>query len=56
MRISFEVPKGFMACGVSMVYSDEEGIHMYSTTVALDEVAGEKVVTLPKVEVNDNDI
>ena len=56
MRISFEVPKGFMACGVSMVYSDDEGIHMYSTTVTSEEVAGEKVVTLPEVEANDNDI
>lgn len=56
MKISFEVPKGFMACGITMVYSDEEGIQMYSTTVSLDEVAGEKVVTLPEVEVNDNDI
>jgi len=55
MKISFEVPKGFMACGISIVYGDEEGIQMHSTTVTLDEVANEKVVALPEVEVEKND-
>lgn len=60
MKISFEVPKGFRACGITMVFDDEDGLHMYSTTVTLDEVAGEKVVMLPdekteRVEVNKND-
>ena len=43
------------------MFDDKEGIHMYSTTVTIDEVAGEKVVTLPradtyKKEVNMNDV
>ena len=61
MKISFEVPVGFRGCGITMVFDDKEGIHMYSTTVTIDEVAGEKVVTLPragtyKKEVNMNDV
>lgn len=60
MKISFEVPRGFKGCGITMVFDDENGVNMYSTSVTLDEVAGEKVVTLPrndtyKVEVNTND-
>lgn len=60
MKISFEVPRGFKGCGITMVFDDMDGIHMYSTTVTLDDVAGEKVVTLSKadtyeVEVNGNE-
>lgn len=60
MKISFEAPKGFRACGITMVFDDEDGLHIYSTTVTIDEVAGEKVVTLPRekterVEVRKNE-
>lgn len=60
MKISFEVPRGFRGCGITMVFDDDNGVNMYSTTVTCEEVAGEKVVTLPrndtyKVEVNRNE-
>ena len=61
MKISFEVPRGFAGCGITIVFDDENGIQMYSTTVTCEEVAGEKVVTLPRndayrAEVNKNDV
>ena len=48
MKISFDVPNGFLGCGVTMVYEDADGLKMYSTTITPDEVAGDKVVALPR--------
>ena len=48
MKISFEVPKGFLGCGLTMVYENEHGLNMYSTSITPDEVAGGKVVNLPR--------
>ena len=55
MKISFDVPNGFLGCGVTMVYEDETGMKMYSTSVTPDEVAGDKVVALPRWENADED-
>lgn len=50
MKISFDVPNGFLGCGITMVYEDENGIKMYSTSITPDEVAGDKVVVLPRAK------
>ncbi len=48
MRLNFELPEGFVACGVTMVFQDETGMNIYSTSITPDEVAAEKVITLPR--------
>ena len=53
MKISFDIPKGFLGCGVTMMYEDAQGFHMYSTTITPDEVGGEKVLTIPRKEKDD---
>ena len=50
MKISFDVPNGFLGCGITMVYEDDNGIHMYSTSVTPDEVVSDKAVVLPRQE------
>lgn len=48
MKISFDVPKGFLGCGITMIYNDaENGLCMYSRSITPDEVAADKVLTLP---------
>ena len=48
MKMSFDVPEGFLGCGLTMVYENEHGLNMYSTSITPDEVAGDKVVKLPR--------
>ena len=49
MKLCFEVPDTFMACGVTLIYDDgARGYAMYSSSVTADEVAGEKVLVLPR--------
>ena len=55
MKISFDVPKGFLGCGVTMVFEDENGVNMYSTAITPDEVASDNVVVLPR-KGNDDDV
>lgn len=50
MKISFEVPKGFLGCGLTMVYENEHGLNMYSTSITPDEVSGDKTMILPREE------
>lgn len=48
MKISFDVPEGFLGCGITMIYVNREnGMCMYSRSITPDEVAGDKVVKLP---------
>ena len=54
MKMSFDVPNGFLGCGLTMVYENEHGLNMYSTSITPDEVAGDKVVKLPR-EVKQNE-
>jgi len=54
MKISFEVPKGFLGCGLTMIYRDENGFAMYSTSITSDEVSGDKVLILPRKEKQDD--
>lgn len=55
MKISFDVPAGFIGCGITMVFENENGVNMYSTTITPDEVAGDKVLTLPRKEKQNED-
>ena len=49
MKLCFEVPDTFKACGVTMIYDDPvRGYAIYSSSVTADEVAGEKVLVLPR--------
>lgn len=50
MKLSLELPDGFRGCGITMVYEDENGLNMYSTSVTPDEVAGDKALALPRGE------
>ena len=54
MKMSFDVPEGFLGCGLTMVYENDRGLNMYSTSITPDEVAGDKVVKLPR-EVKQNE-
>ena len=53
MKMSFDIPDGFLGCGVTMVYEDENGINMYSTSVTPDEVGGEAILVLPRIAKED---
>ena len=53
MKISFDVPNGFLGCGVTMIFENENGVNMYSTAITPDEVAGDNVIALPRKEKND---
>ena len=49
MKMTFDVPDGFLGCGITMVYeNDERCVCMYSTSVTPDDVAAEKVLVLPR--------
>lgn len=50
MKISFEVPKGFLGCGLTMIFKDDTGVQMYSTAITPDEVSGDKTMILPREE------
>lgn len=51
MKLILEVPKGFEACGITIIYDgDVRGQAIYSTSITRDEVAGEKVLVLPMRE------
>lgn len=50
MRVAFDVPDGFLGCGVTMIYENENGVNMYSTSVTPDEVGGDVILVLPRQE------
>lgn len=47
-RMAFDIPDGFLGCGITMVYEDENGLNMYSTSVTPAEVGGDKLIILPR--------
>ncbi|MBP5710015.1 MAG: hypothetical protein J6W84_03455 [Bacteroidales bacterium] len=51
--MSFDIPDGFRGCGITMVYEDENGLNMYSTSITPAEVGGDKVLVLPR---NDEEV
>lgn len=48
MRMTFDIPDGFLGCGITMVYEDDNGINMYSTSITPAEVGGEAILVLPR--------
>ena len=48
MKMTFDIPDGFLGCGITMVYEDETGTNMYSTSITPAEVGGDKVLALPR--------
>ena len=49
MKLCFEVPDTFEACGITIVYeAGVRGQAIYSASITRDEVGGEKVLELPR--------